>query len=185
MGLYGAVIVLPNSTNAPNCPAHVRNAGVVASGAQAGTLIPNGEDDFRLSPTGAAYHVAGSCYDREYLFQFSEIDPRIHRQAEEQLATIASCVSSATVVCPTALSVATEPYVPAYFMVNGRSMPDLMDSNYAPEYPHQPYNGNPHMHPGDQVLLRIIGQGRWAPVPRARQPRARSGSRWKPHRQPD
>jgi FtsP/CotA-like multicopper oxidase with cupredoxin domain len=161
MGLYGAVVVLPNSTNAPSCPAHVRSAGVVASGASAGTLIPNGEDDFRLSPTGAAYHVAGSCYDREYLFQFSEMDPRIHRQAEEQLATIASCVSSATVVCPTALSVATEPYVPAYFMVNGRSMPDLMDSNYAPEYPHQPYNGNPHMHPGDQVLLRIIGQGRW------------------------
>ena len=29
------------------------------------------------------------------------------------------------------------------------------------EYPHQPYNGNPHMHPGEQVLLRIIGQGRW------------------------
>ena len=28
-------------------------------------------------------------------------------------------------------------------------------------YPHQPYNGNPHMHPGEQVLLRVIGQGRW------------------------
>jgi len=40
-------------------------------------------------------------------------------------------------------------------------MPDDMDSNYAAEYPHQPYNGNPHMHPGEQVLLRIIGQGRW------------------------
>ena len=36
-----------------------------------------------------------------------------------------------------------------------------MDSNYAPEYPHQPYNGNPHMHPGDQTLVRVIGQGRW------------------------
>ncbi len=59
------------------------------------------------------------------------------------------------------MSVATEPYVPAYFMINGRSMPDDMDSNYAPQYPHQPYNGNPHMHPGELVLLRIIGQGRW------------------------
>jgi FtsP/CotA-like multicopper oxidase with cupredoxin domain len=46
-------------------------------------------------------------------------------------------------------------------MINGRSMPDDMDGNYAPEYPHQPYNGNPHMHPGEQVLLRIVGQGRW------------------------
>jgi len=46
-------------------------------------------------------------------------------------------------------------------MINGRSMPDDMDPNYAVQYPHQPYNGDPHMHPGEQVLLRIIGQGRW------------------------
>jgi FtsP/CotA-like multicopper oxidase with cupredoxin domain len=59
------------------------------------------------------------------------------------------------------MTVATEPYLPAYFMINGRSMPDLMDPNYAPEYPHQPYNGNPHMHPGELTLLRIIGTGRW------------------------
>ncbi len=56
---------------------------------------------------------------------------------------------------------ATEPYHPAYFMINGRSMPDDMDGDYAPQYPHQPYNGDPHMHPGEEVLLRIIGQGRW------------------------
>ncbi len=40
-------------------------------------------------------------------------------------------------------------------------MPDDMDANYESEYPHQPYNGNPHMHPGEQVLMRVIGQGRW------------------------
>jgi FtsP/CotA-like multicopper oxidase with cupredoxin domain len=40
-------------------------------------------------------------------------------------------------------------------------MPDLMDPNYTAQYPHQPYNGNPHMHPGELVLLRIIGTGRW------------------------
>jgi FtsP/CotA-like multicopper oxidase with cupredoxin domain len=153
MGLYGAIIVLPNATNAPSCPAHNRNAGVSGT-----TLVQDGESDYRLSPTGAAYHVAGSCYDREYLFQFSEMDARIHRQAEEQVLTKAGCVAGAA---GCSLNVATEPYVPAYFMVNGRSMPDLMDSNYAPEFPHQPYNGNPHMHPGDLTLLRIIGQGRW------------------------
>jgi hypothetical protein len=36
-----------------------------------------------------------------------------------------------------------------------------MDPNYALEYPHQPYNGNPHIHPGELMLLRTIGQGRW------------------------
>ena len=56
--------------------------------------------------------------------------------------------------------VATEPYKPAYFLVNGRSMPDDMDPNYASQYPHQPYNGNPHMHPGELTLIRVIGQGR-------------------------
>jgi FtsP/CotA-like multicopper oxidase with cupredoxin domain len=59
------------------------------------------------------------------------------------------------------MSVETEPYRPAYFMINGRSMPDDMDPNYAQQYPHQPYNGNPHMHPGEPVLLRVIGSGRW------------------------
>ncbi len=38
--------------------------------------------DFRLA--AAAYNHPGACYDREYLFQFSEMDPRIHREAEEQ-----------------------------------------------------------------------------------------------------
>jgi FtsP/CotA-like multicopper oxidase with cupredoxin domain len=159
MGLYGAIIVLPNSAPSTPCPTHSRYAGLNAAGTA--LIGPNGEGDFRLSPTGAAFHVAGSCYDREYLFQFSEMDPGIHRQVEDQLATIAACVPSTSAPCPTALNVATEPYHPAYFMINGRSMPDDMDPNYASEYPHQPYNGNPHMHPGDQVLLRIIGQGRW------------------------
>ena len=155
MGLYGAIIVLPNTANAPTCPAHNLHAGL-ATGAT--TLTANGEKDFRLSATGAAYHVAGSCYDREYLFQFTEMDPSIHTQALAQVTAKAGC-ALADPVCH--LEVPTEPYHPAYFMINGRSMPDDMDPNYAPEYPHQPYNGNPHMHPGELVLLRIVGQGRW------------------------
>jgi len=65
-----------------------------------------------------------------------------------------------TVRCPTNMdTVATEPYLPAYYMINGRSMPDDMDPNYSTQYPHQPYNGNPHMHPGELTLLRIVGRG--------------------------
>jgi FtsP/CotA-like multicopper oxidase with cupredoxin domain len=86
------------------------------------------------------------------------MDPRIHSQAQAQVAAKSGCTAGAP---GCSLEVATEPYVPAYFMINGRSMPDDMDSNYAQQYPHQPYNGNPHMHPGEQVLLRVIGQGRW------------------------
>src|SRR6267378_4717112 len=144
MGLYGAIIVLPAATtntaacsNTPNDQARAHDFG---NGAEA---------DFRLAH--AAYNHAAACYDREFLFQFSEIDPRIHRQAEEQVA----------LTCTGCMVVETEPYRPAYYMINGRSMPDNMDPVYARQYPHQPYNGNPHMHPGELTLLRIIGQGRW------------------------
>src|SRR5437016_3730388 len=156
MGLYGAIIVLPNGapTNG-SCPTHNTAAGLNTAGT---ALMSGGESNFRLSPTGAAYHVTQSCYDREYLFQFSEMDLNIHTQALAQVTAKSGCTAGAA---GCSLNVPTEPYRPAYFMINGRSMPDDMDTNYAAQYPHQPYNGNPHMHPGELVLLRIIGQGRW------------------------
>jgi FtsP/CotA-like multicopper oxidase with cupredoxin domain len=160
MGLYGAIIVLPNGapTNG-TCPAHNDAAGLNGAG---NALTAGGESDFRLSPTGAAFHLTQSCYDREYLFQFSEMDPNIHNQALAQVtATAAACTAGGAGSAGCSLNVPTEPYHPVYFMINGRSMPDDMDTNYATQYPHQPYNGNPHMHPGELVLLRIIGQGRW------------------------
>jgi len=148
MGLYGAIIVLPS--NVPTaCTSGLATKNLQAEGA-------HGESDFRLA--AAAYDHAKSCYDREYLFQFSEMDPNIHHQADLQVQATGTCTAGSA---GCSLNVPTEPYHPAYFMINGRSMPDDMDPNYAAEYPHQPYNGNPHMHPGEQVLLRIIGQGRW------------------------
>ena len=148
MGLYGAIIVLPSGTPTA-CTSGVHSSNQSAQGHW-------GESDFRLA--AAAYNHPQACYDREYLFQFSEMDPNIHEQAMLQVTARAGCV----VADPTChLDVPTEPYHPAYFMINGRSMPDDMDANYSQTYPHQPYNGNPHMHPGEQVLLRIIGQGRW------------------------
>ena len=153
MGLYGAIIVLPSSVQA-NC-----TTGLAAQNLAAEAHW--GEADFRLAPN--AYDHPETCYDREYLFQFSEMDGIIHRTALAQVQDpkrIAACAGgAATAGCP--LQVPTEPYKPSYFLINGRSMPDDMDGNYAAEYPHQPYNGNPHMHPGEQVLIRVIGQGRW------------------------
>ncbi len=126
MGLYGALIVLPNTTQA-GC-----NKGP-------------------YSLSGSAYDHPQSCYDREYLFQFAEMSLDVHQKVE-------AVVRAGT---PGPIAVDLEPYKPVYFMINGRSMPDDMDGSYLPNYPHQPYNGNPHMHPGEQVLMRVIGQGRW------------------------
>jgi FtsP/CotA-like multicopper oxidase with cupredoxin domain len=155
MGMFGAIIVLPK-TAASGDPG---GAGTCTNDLQKSNDAARanwGEHNFRLATS--AYDDPHTCYDREYLFQFSEMDPAIHQQAESQVMAKASCVAGAA---GCSLNVPTEPYHPAYFMINGRSMPDDMDPNYAPQYPHQPYNGNPHMHPGEMVLLRIIGQGRW------------------------
>jgi FtsP/CotA-like multicopper oxidase with cupredoxin domain len=148
LGMYGALVVLPNTVP----------AGCAAIGSRLG-----GGEEYRLA--ASAYDHPATCYDREYLFQWGEIDPRIHTQAEAQVKAIAACTGTTNTLtgqpCPTRLFVATEPYRPAYYVINGRSMPDDMDADYAPNYPNQPYNGNPHMHPLDQVLVRTIGQGRW------------------------
>ncbi|MDB6162016.1 MAG: multicopper oxidase type 3 [Gammaproteobacteria bacterium] len=133
MGLFGTVIVRPS----PNYSAPVTCR----------------QGDFALAPT--AYDNDATCYDREYLFQFSEINSRVHQEAQ---ALVAACGEATD--CPP-MNVSMEPYRPSYFLVNGRSMPDLMDTPYAAAYPHQPYNGNPHMHPGERVLMRVVGQGRW------------------------
>jgi FtsP/CotA-like multicopper oxidase with cupredoxin domain len=152
MGLYGAIIVLPAAVPAA-CTAGLP---LTNPGGNAAARTAWGENNFRLA--ASAYDHPSTCYDREYLFQFSEMDPNIHHQVQAQVQLHSGCTAG-SVGC--SLQVATEPYHPAYFMINGRSMPDDMDPNYASQYPHQPYNGNPHMHPGELVLLRIIGQGRW------------------------
>ena len=128
MGLFGAIVVLPRTPP----------AGCV-------------QGEYALA--SSAYDHPGTCYDREYMFQLSEMDSRIH---DAVLAQVRACT---TLTCPQVV-VATEPYHPNYYLINGRSMPDDMDSSYAPGYVHQPYNANPHMHPGEKVLMRIIGQGR-------------------------
>ncbi len=151
MGLYGAIIVLPASV--PTACTAAGTPGAKNLQAEAA----HGESDYRLSQS--AYDHPDTCYDREYLFQFAEMDPRIHTQAEAQVNAAGISCTPGNPGC--SLNVPTEPYHPAYFLINGRSMPDDMDPNYATEYPHQPYNGDPHMHPGELTLIRVIGQGRW------------------------
>jgi hypothetical protein len=165
MGMYGALVVIPATPGvAAGMPAPTCTPLGGASG-------PHGGLEYRHAM--AAYDHPATCYDREYLWQWGEMDPRIHAQAENQVKATGVNLAQSSAganggACPTGtlasrgcLSVFTEPYHPAYFVINGRSMPDDMDADYAPNYPAQPYNGNPHMHPLEQILIRTIGQGRW------------------------
>lgn len=141
MGLYGVVIVRPRTAQA----ACATNA--------LGT-----QTDYRLA--SSAYDHPQTCYDREYLFQLTEMDSTIHLSALQQVQACDVAVTAKPgTVCP-AIAVKTQPIHPNYFLINGRSMPDDMDAPFAPAYPSQPYNGNPHLHPGETMLIRVVGQGR-------------------------
>jgi FtsP/CotA-like multicopper oxidase with cupredoxin domain len=141
MGLYGALIVLPS---APVSGAACTNYSLRSiNGAVGG-------QDYRL--TTSAFANPQTCYDREFLFQFGEMDSDIHTAALACVNAGAACSQ---------IDVVTDPYHPNYFLINGRSFPDDEDPNFSPMYPNQPYNGNPQIHPGELMLLRVIGQGRW------------------------
>jgi FtsP/CotA-like multicopper oxidase with cupredoxin domain len=143
MGLYGALVVLPaNPVSLAGCA----TANPSLRGLSGNTV---GGTDFRL--TTSAYDHASTCYDREFLFQFHEMDSNIHAAAQACVLAGTSCAQ---------INVTTDPYHPNYFLINGRSFPDDEDANFSPMYPNQPYNGNPQMHPGETMLLRVIGQGR-------------------------
>ena len=132
MGMYGAVIVLPAAS------------GVCAKGPY--SLAAAAYNDLPGATPGSA--VNSTCYDREYLFVLSEMQIEIHQAVEMQ----------ANGTGP--IAVAMERYTPEYWMINGRGAPSTMEPLNSAVMPHQPYNSMPLMHPGDKVLLRVIGAGR-------------------------
>jgi FtsP/CotA-like multicopper oxidase with cupredoxin domain len=98
--------------------------------------------------TASAYDHAGTCFDREYLFLLSEIDIDIHQAAEMQAG------GAAPIILPAG------PYHSEYWLMNGRAAPDTLAAPGRALLPHQPYNIIPRMHPGEKLLLRVVGAGR-------------------------
>lgn len=91
-----------------------------------------------------AYGHPDTAYDHEYLFLLTEMDPKIHYLVD---------AGNIDQVDDTA-------YDPVLWFINGRNGPDTMGPNYAPWMPHQPYNSLPRTHPGEKLLLRVVGGGR-------------------------
>ena len=97
-----------------------------------------------------AYNDPDSQFDHEYLFLLSEMDMEIHRIVEfwgpdSPRLTDSDYLSD---------------YFPSYWFINGRNAPDTMAMPFSSLLPTQPYNCMPRMHPGDRMLMRIIGGGR-------------------------
>jgi len=106
---------------------------------------PTGFD--HMMPT--VYGDDASAYDREFLFLLTEMDLTIHQLMEFWPWGLP-------------LPVDTTTFSPVYWFINGRNAPDTMLDAWpgTPWFTNQPYNCMPRMHPGEKVLLRIIGGGR-------------------------
>jgi FtsP/CotA-like multicopper oxidase with cupredoxin domain len=120
MGLYGAIVVRPDSPTT-SCS---------TIGGQ------------------MAYDHPGACFDREYLFLLSEIDLQVHQAAEDQASG------------PGPIDIGTGEFSSEYWLINGRAAPDTMAAAGTAVLTSQPYNSLPRMHPGEKLLLRVVGAGR-------------------------
>ncbi|MEN6534374.1 MAG: multicopper oxidase domain-containing protein [Bryobacteraceae bacterium] len=97
---------------------------------------------------GYAYNHADTAFDRETLFVLTEMDPRIHELVAFQGLAALEATDYLT------------DYFPTYWFINGRAAPDTMSAANASWLPTQPYDCMPRMHPGERLLMRVIGAGR-------------------------
>ena len=136
MGLVGALIVYPTGT------------GVPAS----------------TAATKWAYGHAGTAYERETLFVVSDADSDIHVAIDEQMKAMRAASAPCLTITPTAptgcvFTADLSHRFPKYWFLNGRTSPDVFAKNNIGELPHQPYNTLPRLHPGERILLRMVGAG--------------------------
>ena len=95
-----------------------------------------------------AYATSATGYDVEYLFFLTEMDRAAHEAMEDALLD------------PTIARPNPADFKETLWFINGRNGPDTMIEQNAPWLPHQPYNALAQMHPGDRVLMRLVGAGR-------------------------
>lgn len=97
----------------------------------------------RPAAAGQAYDSPSTAFNQEYLFLLQELDPFIHEAVEAGT--------------PVDMSVRRA----QYWLINGRSGPDTMfpSAPGTPWLPSQPYGSIARTHPGERVLMRVIGGG--------------------------
>ncbi len=78
----------------------------------------------------------------------SEIDIHIHQAAEAQAS------GPGPIVLPAGA------YHSEYWLMNGRAGPDSMAADGTDILPYQPYGSLTRMHPGERLLVRVVGAGR-------------------------
>ena len=107
---------------------------------------PSGFDS-SAAASRRAYAGAESRYDQEYLFFLTDMDSGIHDLVESQ--GVAAVDQSGRL----------SKYNSNYWFINGRNAPDTMADAGTSRLPTQPYNSLPRTHPGDRLLMRVVGGG--------------------------
>ena len=97
---------------------------------------------------GQAYGHEDTAYDYEELFFLTEMDPLIHNEVAFN--------GPDTPLVQTLL----DNYFSNYWFINGRTAPDNFSPGFVNWLPTQPYQSVPRMHPGDKLLMRVVGAGR-------------------------
>ena len=97
-----------------------------------------------------AYNRPDTQFEREYLFLLSSMDPRIH-EAVEFFGPDSPRLTGSDYLSD---------YFSNYWFINGRTAPDNMDVAGTALLKTQPYNIMPRMHPGERMLMRVIGGNR-------------------------
>jgi len=118
-----------------------------------GTIIVRPAGFAGMAPK-QAYGDPLTAYDQEYLFFQSDIDNSIHQQV-----AFATGANLAATQANLALIDTSKRHATSWFL-NGRNFPDTMVDAGVGWLPTQPYNCLPMMHPGERVLMRMVGGGR-------------------------
>lgn len=154
MGLVGAFIVRPTKITLGQCP-NVPQVNV---------------------HVGFVYDDCSSAYgaDHEFMHLLTEIDPHMHHAIElstcqqaiqaiqaggggssvdptSGLTTYTPAASTGATACtvpaPAAITYDMSAYKARYWFINGRSFPDILQPNFAPSVPTQPYGALVHILP--------------------------------------
>jgi FtsP/CotA-like multicopper oxidase with cupredoxin domain len=99
------------------------------------------------APASQAGNPAGSQFEQEYLFFLSEMDSEIHDLVEQR--GVQAAYDSGRLGY----------YFPNYWFINGRNAPDTMAEANVARLPTQPYGALTRTHPGDRILMRVVGGG--------------------------
>ena len=102
---------------------------------------------FDASTNRRAYAADGSVYDQEYLFFLTDMDSVAHDIVENE--GVAALDQSGRL----------SNFWSNYWFINGRNAPDTMAPVGVSRLPTQPYNSLPRTHPGDRLLMRVVGAG--------------------------